>query len=284
MNDLELYKIAFTPIYKRLTTHYQSLFYKGAKEDRAKHLLLWLQTIEKAKLPIDDLDEFTEFLLNKSNAYSKFAPNPGEYVTAFKEWYSLRAESCNEMTESFKEQFERVYKNLSLRYESLWARNEVGTIEAHSAFWRDEIYNSGISESSLMPAVDRIRKMGQFRIYPPNVDQFIDVAKIADREDKVPAVEEAFELATSSRDGTKFHPLLRYVRSKFGYLTLVDSTKYGIKAQFEGAYREALSDFIDGRLDLKKGGFGEEESQADSSASPEKIKSTLDDILARLSA
>lgn len=277
MNKIDIYKVAFTPLYKRLASHYQGLFYNGVKTDMAKHLLSWLEALAKSNISTDNLGEFTEYIITQSNSYSKYPPNPTEYVAAYKEWEIFSFSNNTNVTDDFIKEFDVFYRRMSIRYEGLWARNEIGSMESHYAFWKDDIFESNLVTGQLKLGFDKLRTMPQFRVYPPNIDQFIDILMIVGSDTNVPAVEEAYTAAISSQCSNDLHPLIQHVRRKYGYIKLVENN-YGVKALFENEYRNALVEFLAGRLTLEETASVEEDDQ-DVTASSFVLNNTLDDIL-----
>jgi hypothetical protein len=276
MNKIDIYKIAFMPLYKRLASHYKGLFYNGPKTDMAKHLLSWIEAISKSNIPTEHLNEFNEHLITQSKTYSKFPPNPTEYVAAYKEWEIFCLSSNSNITDDFIKEFDVFYRRMSIRYEGLWARNEMGSMESHYEFWKDDIFENNIVTGQLKLGFDKLRTMQQFRLYPPNIDQFMDILMIVGSDTNVPAVEEAYTEAISSQSSSDLHPLIQHVRRKYGYIKLVENN-YGVKGLFENDYRNSLVEFLAGRLTLENTAPVEEEDQI--TAAPLLLNSTLDDIL-----
>lgn len=278
MITIDEYKENFTPIYKTLATHYQGLFYNGSKSDMAQHLLLWIKSLFNAQIDINKIKEFTNYILNESTTYNQYPPNPSQFIDSFKEWET--SQTLNDKDTDLLEEINNVYKLFSLRYEQLWARNEIGTVESHKSFWISEILKEKPKKESILKAYDRIRKINNFKIYPPNIDQFIEILKIENTDSSLPTPEEAYSIAISDRNSKNLPLLIQYARRKFGYLKLIDQSRYrNIKTDFENFYRNALNDFYNGRLNLEKMNLGEHQNQVSPLASSSKISDALDDIL-----
>jgi len=283
MNIEEYKEIAYAQ-YNALDTHYQNGFFFGDKAKKIEHVKSWITQIIKEKMPSEDLKNFTVFLIKESNTFKNKAPNITQYIDAYNEWKKDKKSPDNENTETdFDTQFELMYRSFSIRYERLWAANQVGNMDSHKSFWKQELIAFDIPSSILMKAYSKLRTMQEYKQYPPNIDQFIDVAKVISFSGNLPTAEEAYIQAITFRESDKLHPLVKHVRSKFGYATLVNMANKNMKLRFDCEYRNNLEMVLSGQLELNEfNSDAEVNPVASPSASKVCVVSAIDEILTGL--
>ncbi len=287
MITLEQYREAFTPLYRKFSTHYQKLFYSGLNEDRAHHLLGWLDALVGAQIPLEQLEPYACFIIEKSNRYAKYPPTPSQFTKDFDDWRRWSsAQASEQIPKCFREKFDEFYLNMGLRYGQWWAKGDTNAPENHYNFWLHELFGAKIQAEHLTGAYQRVRSMAQYRLYPPNIDQFLDLAAIASIDASIPSVEESYALAIASRSSAGMHPLIAHVRAKFGYQSLIGPAAAPLKRQFEQLYSQALTQLLDGKMSLEAvhRGLPEAADPAEHSAEAEAeaVISALDSILLEL--
>jgi hypothetical protein len=253
MLTMEDYKESVTAIYKKFYAHYGKLFLAYSNNDRAKHAFEWISVICSAQLPIERLESYTTFVIENSNVFRKFPPTSSQYAAGFNEWAIQNPTNITKLSDDeFKPAFEKFYLDMGLRYEGLWGKSETASVDAHKEYWKSELHKENMSIQFLRSASKRIREITKFKVYPPNIDQFIELARIIQFDQTIPLIEDAYDLAIANKDSSKLHPLIKYTRSKFGYINLLDRRNNSAKSRFEDEYRITTKMYIDGQLDLSQ--------------------------------
>lgn len=281
MDMLQTYKNPVQSVFKKLCSVYGQQF---VRKDMAPQLLEWIKGISEAQLPIENLEEYTLYITKQSIEFKKYPPKLSQYIAGFKEWYSLIKNNNDKNKLSFEEQFDAFYLEMNLRYEGLWGRSESVGVDAHREFWRRELKEKIEDGYDLKAFVKKIREISKFKVYPPNIDQFIELVKISRYDSNLPLIEDAYDLAIASKNPDSIHPLIRHVRSRFGYTNLIDRRNPSIKTRFEDEYRESVKKLINGQLDLSSINTSEN-SRVGESSSPcqtEHLINCLDEMLKKM--
>lgn len=267
-------------VYLTLSNHYIGTFYKGPDNMKKDHIATWMKGIYESKIDLNKLEEFTNFIIYQCAATQNKAPNISSFLSLFEEWTVIQATKSSADV-LFDKEFNTMYTFFAVRYERLWARTDVCSVEMHRNFWREEILKSKIEPKTLSLAYEKTRKINAFKIFPPNIDQFIEISKIIEKNEDIPSTVEAFDTAISSQDASKMHPLIKLARSKFGYTSLINLNS-STKQLFENEYNLLLQKYINNKLDLKNHIAKEKPQTVEKFADSKKIGSAISNILENL--
>lgn len=275
MNKKE-YQALISECYQKMYAHYQKNFFFGTDGNaQVKHLQIWIEALVKARIPSKELPVFVDHILFESEEFKNKIPNPNSFVSYYREWSSLKGENATD----FDIAFNNLYKKMTMRYERLFGGAGGSEKSEHRRFWKAELSEYSEQHKDFIRSYERVRGSTDFRQYPPNIDQFIEILKISSYSSELLTPEEAFEQASSFRDADRLHPIVRHTRSSFGYISLIDKKNRYIKDQFISKYRENLEKFIAGQLNLASQEVeAENEPLADVSSMHNMLDNLLNDL------
>lgn len=240
-------KNAYQAPYKRMVMRYGALLGSDAR-DLGALFKYHVEEMGKGGVEPDYIEQIYEELTNL-HAYKNYPPKPQDFVAHYRKIKSNEASSRGVLSyeQSLEKELGIVYKKLGMHYGALWDKESTDGTSERFLFWLEEIKESGIEASSILLAYKKIRRMGEFRNYPPNVDQFIDTARISALNEDIPYPEDAYRMASQS-SSVEIHPLVRMARHKHGAFEL--RMAYGTRAKdsFINIYRQIIIDYLNGDI------------------------------------
>lgn len=228
--------------YARYSTYWRS---SDGKEHAAK-LMVWIDSLFTG--------EYSESIINRAKkeivGLAMFADKPpriGHFTLMCKVFAYIESQpkEHSDLCLAFSE----IYRKLGRKYKSLWDKDGFDIASENLIFWLDEIIASGLSRDDIEAGYQRIRKVPEYRTYPPNIDQFIDACMIASSGRDIPIPEEAYHLATKVNSGQHF--LIKAAKKLYGGYELRTEVSGRGRDKFEKIYRTVMMDYINNPDDQK---------------------------------
>lgn len=244
-------KAEFTEIFKDFSLRYGKLWRGNDAKEDAKKAFFWIENLIENDVDPSYVSMVASELTGKPE-FSKFPPNIEDFLSCYRDIRIKEAINSGELDSSeyeLEKEFKSIYSKFSMYYRALWDKDSAGDAKLLD-FWLSEIKEAGLSKEDLMPAYRAIRGISEFRTYPPNVDQFIDVARIKKSGKDIPLPDDAYRMATQSISGSKIDPIVRLARQRFGSFELRSGSGYRTREKFFDVYRQVVIDFLGGKVSL----------------------------------
>lgn len=245
MEEKQLIIKEFNAIFLEMGKIYKHKWFKKTEDENKAFFALCInQLVQSAVNPAYIKTAFVKAVEMKQ--YSLYPPTIQEFVQLCLGVEVAGAAVAEPGDRAFERAADTAYRKMKANYRALWDRSTEDVDVFQYSIWISSLKAAGLTVESIEMACAEVSKLGQYRIYPPSINAFIDIARILSSPEDIPFVENAYAIATSGKkDINKF---VRIARQRFGFYALRVETGQYIKDRFDNTYRQVIIDFFEGNL------------------------------------
>lgn len=193
--------------------------------------------LKRAGVRAIELQGVRQWLLVGLKPFAEYPPN----IEALIQMASLlRSYPVTEYSKALRHDWNLLEFEYSQRYGHFWKGDTAYDILTRERVWLGHLEAIEARSEEFWQASHGLVELSQFRVYPPNLEQFLDAIKAIRKG--APLVESAWLMALSHVPGMQAHPYVRKAMGMVGGHDLrVNSRERDVELRFKDSYRVLLN-------------------------------------------
>jgi hypothetical protein len=234
-----LIKEYVTQSFKGWTAQFPAVFGKDVEKITQK-IMLWISEMAIQGVSSKEYLEIREQLAKDSKFVTK-PPEIEDFFNVRKQFQIFEEYSGSEQGTSIVDATKRLSKTFDHRYSFRWSKVDMNESNDRIEAWIKHFNMFNLTAESIDKAVEMAGKMSDFNKFPPSMQDFTVICKLAMCGDDIPGPHEAYLIASGLVRNKVAHPLITYAASQVGEYELRNGKIN--KDAFISVYQNAILDY-----------------------------------------
>lgn len=232
-------KEAITETYKAWVNQYPG--HMGSDGQKiATQIMGWISDLSTNAVTAKEFLEIKEVLAKDAQFVSR-PPSIQDFLNIKKRNAIFDSYSNSNTGSEIVEATKRLSKTFDYRYSNRWSRPDIGEANERLEAWIKHFMLFGITAEAIDKASELAAKMSDFNKFPPSLQDFTLVCKMAICGEDIPGPQEAFLIASGLVRNKVAHPLVTYAASQVGEYELRNGKIN--KEAFISVYQNAILEY-----------------------------------------
>lgn len=244
----------------------------------ANNIAIWISDANANGFSNAEFCEIKDILAKDAQFVSK-APKFSDFLSIRKRQDIFKTYGDSEKGNDLVEATKRMSKTFDFRYSHRWTKPDLSESNERIEAWIKHFILFNISAESVDKACEMAAKMSDFNKFPPSIQDFTLVCKMAMCDENIPGPHEAFLIASGLVRNKEKHPLVTYAAIKAGEYELRNG-KINREA-FINVYQNAIFEYAaSGEVPAIQKSVNDNEVIEDSNEMPkDKLLNIIDNLL-----
>lgn len=237
--DRAALKDAITETYKAWVNQYPGHIGNDGQKI-ATQILGWISELSTNAVTAKEFLEIKETLAKDAQFVSR-PPSIQDFLNIKKRNSIFDNYSTSNSGSEVVEATKRLSKTFDFRYSNRWSKPDIGEANERLEAWIKHFMLFGITGEAIDKASELAAKMSDFNKFPPSLQDFTLVCKMAICGEDIPGPQEAFLIASGLVRNKTSHPLVTYAASQVGEYELRNGKIN--KDAFISVYQDAILEY-----------------------------------------